>query len=142
NGEGEEAAEGTRQWTEGENDFLLTCFFHTDIHELALELPNWCQNPQGAIPFHFLSGGTPELGTGSILSVGLLRRRDRLWYLDRPIIFEFRPVNRKEAYEMESAYWRSVGDERRSQLAQEISERHTSTEQHTASEDARARGDC
>jgi hypothetical protein len=127
NGDGVDAEELRRQWTEGENDFLFTCFFHTDIHELALELRNWCQNPQGEFPFRFQSGGTPDPVTRSMLTVRLLRRRDRLWHLDRPIIFEFRPVNRKEAYEMESNYWRSVGDERRAQLAQEICERQTST---------------
>jgi putative transcriptional regulator len=127
NGDGIGAEELKRQWTEGENDFLITCFFHADIHELALELRNWCQNPQGEFPFRFHAGGMPDPVTRSRLTVRLLRRRDRIWHLDRPIIFEFRPVNRREAYEMESKYWMSVGDERRAQLAQEICERHTST---------------
>ncbi|HYT92854.1 MAG TPA: hypothetical protein VEL76_29325 [Gemmataceae bacterium] len=112
-----------RQWTEGEIDFLLTCCYHTDIHELAMRLQNWCQNPQGGFPFRFYPGGMPEPVTRSVLTVRLLRSRDRIWYRDRPIIFEFRPVNRKEAYQMEASYWRSMGDEQRAQLAQEICER-------------------
>lgn len=117
------AEEVRRQWNEGDNDFLLTCFFHTDIHELADELCAWCANPQGEFPFRFQNGGTPEPVTRSMLTVRLLRSRDRAFYRDRPIIFEFRPVNRREAYEMEAAYWRSKGDEERAQLAQEICDR-------------------
>jgi hypothetical protein len=123
NGEGVEADELRRQWTEGENDFLLTCFYNPDIHELALELCNWCKNPQGEFPFRFYSGGTPEPITRSILTIRLLRSRERRWYRDRPIIFEFRPVNRREAYKMEASYWQAMGDERRAQLAQEICDR-------------------
>jgi hypothetical protein len=102
---------------------MLTCFFHTDIHELATELRNWCQSPTEQFPFGFQSGGTPDPVTRSMLTVRLLRRRERRWHLDRPIIFEFRPVNRREAYEMEANYWRSQGDERRAALAQEICDR-------------------
>jgi hypothetical protein len=123
NGDGVGTEELRRQWTEGENDFRVTGFFNTDIHECALELRNWCRNPQGEFPFRFQSDGTPDPVTRSLLTVRLLRRRDRHWHLDRPIIFELRPVNRKEAYEMESKYWKSVGDERRAQLAGEICER-------------------
>jgi hypothetical protein len=112
-----------RQWAEAENDFLITTFFETDIHELAQELRNWCHNPQGEFPFRFQSGGTPGPVTRSTLTVRLLRSRDRVWYRDRPIIFEFRPVNRREAYQMEANYWRSMGDERRAELAQAICER-------------------
>jgi hypothetical protein len=112
-----------RQWNEGENDFQLSCFFHTNIYELAEELCTWCANPRSEFPFRFQSGGIPEPVTRSMLTVRLLRRRDRPFYCDRPIIFEFRPVNRREAYEMEAGYWRAQGDEERAQLAQEICER-------------------
>lgn len=120
------AEEVRRQWNEGENDFQLTCFFHTDIYELAEELCTWCHNPQGEFPFRFQNGGTPEPVTRSMLTVRLLRSRARTFYCDRPIIFEFRPVNRREAYEMEAGYWRAKGDEQRAQLAQEICEREPS----------------
>jgi hypothetical protein len=117
------AEELRRQWTEGENDFMVTCFFDTDIHELATELRNWCQNPTERFPFVFQSRGTPDPVTRSRLTVRLLRRRERRWHLDRPIIFEFRPVDRREAYETEANYWRALGDSRRADLAQEICDR-------------------
>lgn len=120
------AEEVRRQWNEGENDFQLSCFFPTDIYELAEALCNWCDNPRGKFPLRFQGDGTPDPVTRSVLTVRLLRRRDRPFYCDRPIIFEFRPVNRREAYQMEAGYWRAKGDEQRAQLAQEISERETS----------------
>jgi hypothetical protein len=58
--------------------------------------------------------------TRSVLSIRFPRTRARGWHLDRAIIFEFRPVNQVEAYQLEAAYWRSVNDERRAELAEEI----------------------
>jgi hypothetical protein len=118
------AEEVQRHWTEGESDFILTYFYHEDIHELTQELRNWCQDPRSEFPFRFQAGGVPNPVTRSRLTIRLLRRRDRVWYVDRPIIFEFRPVNQREAYEMEANYWRQRGDERRAELAQEICERY------------------
>jgi hypothetical protein len=115
--------EVTRQWNEAENDFLITCFFGTDIHELADELCKWCDDPQNEFPFRFGSDGPPEPVTRSVLTVRLLRSRDHIFYRDRPIIFEFRPANRKEAYSMEAKFWQEKGDELRAKLAQEICER-------------------
>ncbi|MFO0945648.1 MAG: hypothetical protein U1D30_06850 [Planctomycetota bacterium] len=115
-----------RQWNEGENDFQLVCFFYADIYELAKELCTWCANPDGEFPLRIQSGGTAEPVTRSVMTVRLLRRRDRPFYCDRPIIFEFRPVNRREAYEMEAGYWRTKGDQERAQLAQEICDREPS----------------
>jgi hypothetical protein len=115
--------EFVRQWTEGETDFTIISYFASDIHELALQLDKWCERPEGEFPFRFRSGGTPEVVTRSAMTVRFLKSRDRVWYRDRPIIIEIRPVNRKEAYQMEAMYWRSKGDDRRAQLAQEICDR-------------------
>jgi hypothetical protein len=117
------AEEVRRQWDEAESDFLITGFFCPDVHELKRELVNWFQDPSSDFPFRFMTGGTPEPVTRSKLTVRLLRSRDRIWHRDRPIIFEFRPVDRRESYEMEAAYWQSMGDSRRERLAREICDR-------------------
>jgi hypothetical protein len=112
--------EVARRWELGAEDFLISTFFETDIHELSGALREWCKNPEGDFPFRFQSNATPPPVTRSVLTMRFLRARDRVWHLDRPIVFEFRPVNQQEAYALEAAYWRSVNDDRRAELAEEI----------------------
>jgi hypothetical protein len=116
-------AELQRQWTEAEQDFTITAYFAPDIHDLAQSIHAWCDKPADGFPFRFFGDPPPEPSTRSMITVRLLRRRDRTWYVDRPIIFDLRPVNEKESYQMEAEYWRKTGDERRAQLAQEICDR-------------------
>src|SRR5262249_5516219 len=79
------AEEARRQWNEGEVDCQLTCYFASDIHVLAQELRNWCDNRRTEFPFRFESGGIPEPITRSACTVRLFQVRDRVWHRDRPI---------------------------------------------------------
>jgi hypothetical protein len=112
--------EFSQRWDAGEGDFLVTAFFETDIHDLSKILRDWCVSPRGEFPSRF----GPESVTSPVIRTAAAIRfpgvRERVWHRDRPITFEFRPVSRHEAYHMEAAYWRSVKDERRALLADEI----------------------
>ncbi|HET6251183.1 MAG TPA: hypothetical protein VFE47_26105 [Tepidisphaeraceae bacterium] len=116
----ENLAEAFDKWTDGTGDFLFTAYFAADVHELASALVKWCAD-LGEFPFKFRDA-SPGPTTRSVLTMRVLARRDRTWHFDRPIIFEFRPVMRSEAYQMEADYWRSVGDDRRAGLAEELRE--------------------
>jgi hypothetical protein len=116
-------------WESGQTDFRITSFFGSDVYELAQKLREWCdQGGEFPFRFHFGTDGTPHPVTRSVLCVRLLPAIPRAWYRERPIVFEFRPVNRVEAYELEATYWRSVGDEARAALATEIRDRLTNEE--------------
>jgi hypothetical protein len=131
--------EFVRRWAAGEDDFLLSGFFEADVFELSEALYAWCKAPSEEFPFRFESSGEPSPITRSLLSIRFPRVRDRIWHLDRPTIFEFRPVNRQEAYKLEAAYWRSVNDSRRAELAEEIAaqlEADTAPEQSRGQEGA------
>lgn len=119
------AEEFTRRWEAGDEDFLVTTYFQTDIHDLSQALCEWCASPSGEFPFRFEPTSVNFPVTRSVLNIRILRARDRGWHLDRAIIFEFRPVNRAEAYQLEATYWRSVNDDRRAGLADEIRGRLT-----------------
>jgi hypothetical protein len=114
------AEEFTRRWEAGDEDFLLIAHLQSDIHDLSRALREWCRSPSREFPFRFEPSAVNFPVTRSVLSVRFPRIRDRRWHLDRAIIFEFRPVNQAEAYQLEAAYWRSVNDDRRAELAEEI----------------------
>jgi hypothetical protein len=114
------AEEFTRRWEAGNEDFLLTAYLQSDVHDLSQALRDWCRSPSGEFPFRFEPSAVDSPVTRSVLSIRFPRTRDRGWHLDRAIIFEFRPVNRAEAYQLEATYWRSVNDDRRAELAEEI----------------------
>ena len=44
---------------------------------------------------------------------------DRQWYRELPMRVVVRPLTREEELEVEAAYWQSVGDIRRAELAEE-----------------------
>jgi hypothetical protein len=106
-------------WENGTEDIQITSFFDTDIFELAQLLRDWCRDPREPFPFT-LGPGVPSPLTRSALAIRFQRAVNRIWHFDRPVVFELRPVSRQEAYAMEAEYWRSVGDTRRAELAEEI----------------------
>jgi hypothetical protein len=112
--------EFTRRWEAGDDDFVVIGYFQTDVHELSQALREWCKARYGEFPFHFEPNTVNSPVNRSVLSIRFGRARARGWHIDRPVIFEFRPVNRAEAYQLEAQYWRSVNDERRAELAEEI----------------------
>jgi hypothetical protein len=112
-----------RSWEAAEEDFVIVTYFQADVQVLSEALREWCRSRSGEFPFRFDSNAVNSPSTRTALTIRFLRARDRIWHLDRPIIFEFRPVNRAEAYGLEAAYWRSVNDERRAELAEEIRDR-------------------
>jgi hypothetical protein len=111
-----------RQWESGEVDFRLTAFFEPDVYEMVRLLREWCRDPRTEFPFGFRFGSDSIPGpvTRSSLSVVFPMAIDRVWHRERPVIFEFRLVSRAERYQLEAAYWRSVNDEARAGLADEL----------------------
>jgi hypothetical protein len=107
-------------WDAAALDFVIQGFFEDDVHVLSQALLEWLRARKGEFPFRLEPNTVTSPVTRSALAIRLLRARDRVWHVDRPIIFEFRPVNRREAYRLEAVYWRSVNDERRAALADEI----------------------
>jgi hypothetical protein len=114
-----------RRWELADGNFVITAYFQSDVYDLCQSLRDWCRSPSGAFPFRFERDAVDSPLTRSALNIRFLGARSRVWHVDRPIIFEFRPVNRAEAYEREATYWRSVKDERRAELADEIRGRLT-----------------
>jgi hypothetical protein len=112
--------EFTRRWEAGDEEFLVPAYFQSDVHDLSQGLREWCRSPSGEFPFRFEPNAVNAPVTRTVLNIRFPRTRDRGWHFDRPIIFEFRPVNRAEAYQLEATYWRSVNDNRRAELADEI----------------------
>jgi hypothetical protein len=115
--------EFTRRWQAAEEDFLITTFFQEDLYELLKGLREWCAQRSGEFPFRIQSGGPPTPVTRTAMSIRFLPVRNRVWHRDRPVIFEFRLVNRRDAYQLEATYWRSQNDDRRAELADEIMQR-------------------
>jgi hypothetical protein len=63
------AEEFTRRWEAGDEDFLLTAYFQTDVHDLSQALSEWCRSPserarQRAVLEHPQAGHEGRLAGG------------------------------------------------------------------------------
>ncbi len=110
-------------WHDGK--FIATVTGGDGPRDRVISINNFCtgftapntRSPRGC-------DGTPSSPvTRSVLSIRFLPTLDRIWYRQRPVIFEFRPANQIEAYKFEADYWRSIHDESRATLATEIRDR-------------------
>jgi hypothetical protein len=109
-----------RLWEEGTDSVTISGSFHEEIIELSNQLRDWASAPEASFPFHFSRSGPTSPGIRSVLTITFLPAVDRVWHRLRPAVFQFRPASQAERYEAEASYWRSVGDHRRAELAEEI----------------------
>jgi hypothetical protein len=110
-------------WRAGTEEFTITAYFETDVLEMARLLRAWCLDPSTPFPFSFNPDAISSPLTRTFATIHLPRVIDRVWHRERPVVFEFRPIDRAESYELEAGYWRSQGDNARAELAEEIRDR-------------------
>jgi hypothetical protein len=112
-----------RRWEAAEEDIQIHSHFETDIFDLADVIQKWARSPDGPFPLSGSSSGPMSPNVRTLMVARFLPAIDRIWYKQRPVVFEFRPVTRAEAYGQEAHYWRSISDHRRAELAEEIKAR-------------------
>jgi hypothetical protein len=126
-----------RQWQAGAVSFSITGSFTEDTFQLSNVLLEWADDLRADFPLHFTSQGVTEPGLRSVVTMAYLPSVDRTWHRFRPVVIQVRPANPVERYAAEAEYWRSVNDEGRAQLADEIRLRfaaETTTEAQPAPE--------
>jgi hypothetical protein len=116
----EKQAEVDELWAKGETSAQMSAYYHEDIFTLAEELRKWVDDRKLEFPFKFGSDSPTAPGIRSNLRIIFDPVINCVWHRLRNVRFRFRPVNQKEAYEMEAAYWEHIGDEPRARLAREI----------------------
>jgi hypothetical protein len=113
-----------RLWEAGTERMEIRAFFETDALDLSHRLRAWARSPSTEeFPFNFAASGPDSPIVRSSLTIRFLPIVDRIWHREWPVVIELRPISRQESYALEAMYWRSVGDERRAELAEEIKAR-------------------
>lgn len=113
------------KWNTGSEDFKIQAFFDVELMDGVSSLIAWMKNPASDFPFKFeFDNEVRSISQDrTVISVVLNKIINKTWYMERPLVFEFRPINRYEAYDLEAKYWRSVQDYPRQLLAEEIRDR-------------------
>ncbi len=108
-------------WEAGTEEWKVTSLFREDVHELAQNLRVWVRDPRQ--PFPFQSDNTIQFHfCRTRLEIQHLRHIDRVWYVERPVVFRFCHASENEQYRVEMEYWRSKGDSKRADLLSELCE--------------------
>jgi hypothetical protein len=107
-------------WRAGDQYFRIDSHFREDYAQLASELRKWMDDPTLPFPFQGVDAQAQDFHyCKTTIEREHLRHVNRTWYVERPVIFRFRPASRSEQYRIEKQYWDAVGDQDRSQLVQE-----------------------
>jgi hypothetical protein len=126
-----------RLWASGDENFKVSVVCREDVHDLAAQIRDWMGDTTQPFPiecnndlqFHYCT---------TRLEMEHLKHVDRLWYVERPVIFRLCPVMRAEQYRVEMEYWRSKGDELRAQLLEELKAQAEKDELSTAGKEKTA----
>jgi hypothetical protein len=107
-------------WNAGDQHFRFDMHFREDYAQLASELRTWMKDPTGSFPFQTTDFQTRDFHfCKTTVEREHLPFIDRTWYVERPVIFRFRPASKSEQYRIEKSYWDEIGDPGRSKLVQE-----------------------
>lgn len=116
------------KWNAGSDDFRIQAFFDIELNGAVESLKTWLEHTDTEFPFRFDFGDriTPPISNRTAIAIILGRTQNRHWHDQRSLIFEFRPINRFEAYDLEAKYWKYANDYPRQLLAEEIRDRYKS----------------
>jgi len=119
-GKGISQDEIDKQWDAGV-DFRFEMSFREDIYDLSQSLRDWVADTDQPFPFQFDNDlRFHYCKTRMIICFDAVI--DRKWYLERRVIFRFRPASKAEQYGLEMEYWNSQGDANRAELLRELLE--------------------
>ncbi len=124
-------------WNAGDQHFKFDMHFREDYAQLTGELRTWMKDPTGSFPFQTTDFQARDFYfCKTTIEREHLPFVDRTWYIERPVIFRFRPASKAEQYRIEKSYWDEIGDRDRSQLVQERIEEAEREEQKAREEQA------
>ena len=112
------------QWQKREQIMGITCYIVKTADEIAQAVIRWAEDRSPPFPgIHIWKDAPVPHHCKAISQTEFLPAIDRQWYRELPMRVVVRPLTREEELEVEAAYWQSVGDTRRAELAEEISRR-------------------
>jgi hypothetical protein len=109
------------QWQQREQTMGITCYMVASAEEIAQAVIQWAKDRSPPFPaIHIWRDSPVPHHCKAIVKTEFLPAIDRQWYRELPMRVVVRPLTREEELEVEAAYWQSVGDTRRAELAEEI----------------------
>ena len=108
------------QWQKREQIMGITCYMVKTAEEIAQAVIRWAEDRSPPFPgIHIWKDASVPHHCKAISQTDFLPAIDRQWYRELPMRVVVRPLTREEELEVEVAYWQSVGDVRRAELAEE-----------------------
>jgi hypothetical protein len=108
------------EWRKRETIMAVTCYMVSSAEEIAQAMIRWAEDRSPPFPAIRIWKDDPvPHHCKAISQTEFLPAVDRQWYRELPIRVVVRPLSRAEELEVEAAYWQSVGDTRRAELAGE-----------------------
>ena len=108
------------QWQKREQIMGITCYMVKTAEEIAQAVIRWAEDRSPPFPgIHIWKDASVPHHCKAISQTDFLPAIDRQWYRELPMRVVVRPLTREEELEVEVAYWHSVGDVRRAELAEE-----------------------
>ena len=108
------------QWQKREQIMGITCYMVKTAEEIAQAVIRWAEDRSPPFPgIHIWKDASVPHHCKAISQTDFLPAIDRQWYRELPMRIVVRPLTREEELEVEVAYWQSVGDVRRAELAEE-----------------------
>ena len=108
------------QWKKREQVMGITCYMVQPADEIAQAVIQWAEDSSPPFPgIHVWKDASVPHHCKAISQTDFLPAIDRQWYRELPMRVTVRPLTREEELQIEVAYWQSVGDTRRAQLAEE-----------------------
>lgn len=98
---------------------ILKAYYREDMFDLAERIRKWSADTSAPFPLTFDSGEPSSIGFRTAFTTYFLPSVDRSWHKEWPVRFELRPVNQREAWELEVKFWRSIGDTQRAEIIEE-----------------------
>lgn len=114
----------TSRWAELSSEFMISAAITEDMHDAASGLRKWTHDRSQAFPLKISSGPPNSPFVKTLVQLVRRARIDRFWYTETPVVVVVRPISGDAQWEVEAAYWESVGDTARAGLLRDrIAER-------------------
>jgi len=107
------------KWRRRDETINVTCFTVEGAEEIAQAYLQWAEDWSKPFPVSIRSDLPAPHHCKTFMRTEVLPAIDRQWYRELPTRVVLRPLTRGEELQVEATYWRSVGDVRRAELADE-----------------------
>lgn len=103
-------------WDSTTMDVMIQIFLQPDIADMSDKLRRWVSDANLPFPFGGTKDSVESPNYKTRFQIVKAAQIDRGWFIEQPFLFRLAPVNQVDKWEVEAAYWNSVGDSQREEI--------------------------